>query len=94
MQRDQIERLRAENERLRGVTVPGVDGEAQNGLNDTFLGDPYPVSSIIADIRQRHVQALHAGLSRRDWWATETAANALRDSIDRLLIRLEQQRRT
>lgn len=29
----------------------------------------------------REVQALHAGLSRRDWSATERAANELRDRL-------------
>lgn len=33
-------------------------------------------------IRHREVQALHAGLSRRNWHATEKAANELRDRID------------
>jgi len=29
--------------------------------------------------RNRNIQALHAGISRRDWNAVESAANALRD---------------
>lgn len=74
--------------RLTGTTVPAIEGEAQNGLNDTFLGDPIPVADVLQGIRHRHVQALHAGLSRRDWHATEQAANQLRDEIDRLIIRL------
>jgi hypothetical protein len=28
----------------------------------------------------KHVQALHAAISRRDWHATEIAANAIRDA--------------
>jgi DNA (cytosine-5)-methyltransferase 1 len=62
----------------------------KRGLNDIFPGDPYPVLSILADIRQRSVQAVHAGISRRDWWATEIAANELRDRIDELIIRLRR----
>ena len=41
----------------------------------------------LRELRQREVQALHAGLSRRDWHATEKAANELRDKIDNYLIR-------
>lgn len=33
-------------------------------------------------VSDRMVQALHAGISRRDWHATEVAANAIRDSRD------------
>jgi hypothetical protein len=73
-----------------GTTVPANEDEAQRGLNDIFPGDPYPVLSILADIRQRSVQAVHAGISRRDWWATEIAANELRDRIDELIIRLRR----
>lgn len=73
-------------------TVPANEHEAQRGLNDTFLGDPYPVAGVLQAIRQRSVQAIHAGISRRDWWATETAANELRDQIDDLLRRLNAQR--
>lgn len=69
-------------------TVPANEGEAQRGLNDTFPGDPYPAASVLNDIRQRSVQAIHAGISRRDWWATETAANELRDRIDDLIRRM------
>jgi len=29
-----------------------------------------------------HIQALHAAISRRDWSAVETAANALRDELE------------
>lgn len=36
-------------------------------------------------IRQRSVQAIGAGLSRRNWHATETAYNELRDKLDELL---------
>jgi hypothetical protein len=39
----------------------------------------------LGDIRRHEVQALFAGLSRRDWWATEKAANEMRDKIDQLL---------
>jgi hypothetical protein len=71
---------------LAPLTAPARDGiEAQRGLNDVWPGDPYPVASL-ADIRQREVQALFAGLSRRDWHATEAAANEMRDKLDRLLI--------
>jgi hypothetical protein len=41
----------------------------------------------IEQLRQREVQALHAGISRRDWWATEKAANELRDKIDAAMTR-------
>lgn len=71
------------------LTVPAREGEAQNGLNDTFLGDPYPVVTILKEMRQRSVQAIHAGLSRRDWHATESAANELRDRMDDLIRRME-----
>lgn len=46
------------------------------------------VLEVLQDIRQRHVQAVHAGISRRDWHATEQGANQLRDDIDRLIIHL------
>ena len=39
-------------------------------------------------IRQRSVQAIGAGLSTRNWHATETAYNELRDAVDRLLANL------
>jgi hypothetical protein len=68
--------------------VPANEDEAQRGLNDTFLGDPYPVAGVLQAIRQRSVQALHAGISRHDWHATETAANELRDRLDDLIRRL------
>lgn len=32
---------------------------------------------------QLRIQALGAALSRRDWWATAQAYNALRDAFDR-----------
>ena len=71
------------------ITVPARDvTEARRGENDIFPGDPYPVEGILTDIRHRHVQALMAGLSRRDWWATETAANQLRDAMDDLIRRM------
>src|SRR5271154_4171096 len=70
------------------IAVPAVDGEAQNGLNDIFPGDPYPVASIVQAIQSRSVQAIHAGISRRDWQATETAANELRDALGDLVRRL------
>ena len=79
---------KAETSSKRGPTVPAQNGEAQNGLNDVALSDPYPVAAILKGIRRRSIQALHAGLSRRDWHATETAANEARDAIDRLLIRM------
>ena len=45
--------------------------------------------SAVADrlraLRQREVQALMAALSRRDWGATEKAANELRDKLDAIL---------
>lgn len=69
-------------------TVPANEDDAQRALNDTFPGDPYPVEGVLRAIRQRSVQAIHAGISRRDWWATETAANELRDQIDDLIRRL------
>lgn len=72
-------------------TVPANEHEAQRGLNDTFPGDPYPVAGVLLAIRQRSVQALHAGISRKDWWATETAANELRDQIDDLIRRLNRE---
>lgn len=31
-----------------------------------------------------NIQALHAGISRRDWSAVETAANALRDELEQV----------
>lgn len=68
--------------------VPANEDEAQRGLNDTFPGDPYPVAGVLTAIRQRSVQAIHAGISRRDWHATETAANELRDRMDNLIRRL------
>lgn len=34
-----------------------------------------------ARMTERMVQALHAGISRRDWHATEIAANAIRDAV-------------
>lgn len=71
------------------TTVPANEHEAQNGLNDTFLGDPYPVAGVLRAMRHRSVQALHAGISRRDWHATETAANELRDKVDDLLKRID-----
>jgi hypothetical protein len=40
------------------------------------------LEAAIENLRQREVQALHAGLSRRDWHETETAANQLRNRID------------
>lgn len=39
----------------------------------------------IEEIRQRDVQALHAAISNRDWQGVESAANKLRDNIDRLI---------
>ena len=43
------------------LTVPARDGiEAQNGLNDIFPGDPYPVS----DQLKRGLDALRAKVSR------------------------------
>jgi hypothetical protein len=74
--------------RMSAETVPANEDEAQRGLNDTFPGDPYPAVSVLQAIRQRSVQALHAGISRRDWWATETAANELRDQVDDLIRRM------
>lgn len=44
-----------------------------------------PVEDILRTIRLRSVQAIGAGLSRRDWSATESAYNELRDSLDRLI---------
>lgn len=73
---------------LTSETVPANEDEAGRGLNDTFPGDPYPVAGVLQGIRQRSVQAMHAGISRRDWWATEVAANELRDRIDDLIRRL------
>ncbi|MCW5708698.1 hypothetical protein [Shinella sp.] len=32
---------------------------------------------------KRLIQDLHAGISRRDWWAVETAANRLRDDVEK-----------
>jgi chromosome segregation ATPase len=40
------------------------------------------MEAAIEKLREREVQARHAGLSRRDWHDTETAANQLRDRID------------
>jgi hypothetical protein len=48
--------------------------------------DPDEVVDVIARLRQREVQAIHAAISLRDWSALEAAANELRDKIDRLLI--------
>ncbi len=70
-------------------TVPADEGEAQRALNDVFTGDPYPVAAVLKSVRQRSMQAIGAGLSRRDWHATETAYNAARDQIDELIRRLE-----
>lgn len=71
------------------TTVPARDGdEAQRGLNDVFPGDPIPVIDKLRAIRQRSVQAIGAGLSRRDWHATEVAYNDLRDRFDDLIIRM------
>ena len=78
-----------DHERCPMTTVPANEHEAQNGLNDTFLGDPYPVAGVLRAMRHRSVQALHAGISRRDWHATETAANELRDKMDDLLKRID-----
>lgn len=75
---------------VTGDTVPARDGtEAQRGLNDIFPGDPYPVAGVLQAIRQRPVQAIGAGLSRRDWHVTEAAYNELRDALDDLLNRLK-----
>jgi hypothetical protein len=72
-------------------TVPARDGdEAQRGLNDIFPGDPYPVSNVLQAIRQRSVQAIGAGISRRDWFATEVAYNELRDALDDLIRRMNK----
>lgn len=46
---------------------------------------------VLKDIRQRPVNAIGAGISRRDWHATETAYNHLRDKVDDLLRRLAQE---
>lgn len=46
-------------------TVSANEDEAGRGLNDTFPGDPYPVAGVLQAIRQRSVQAIHAGISRR-----------------------------
>jgi hypothetical protein len=40
------------------------------------------LEAAIEKLRGREVQALHAGLSLRNWHDTETAANQLRDRID------------
>lgn len=71
-------------------TVPAIEGEAERALNDTFPGDPYPISAILSGIRQRAVQAIGAGISRRDWHSTETAYNSLRDGLDNLIGRLDR----
>lgn len=76
---------------LTGTTVPASETEAQRGLNDTFPGDPYPVVAVLQAMRHRSVQAIGAGLSRRDWHATETAYNELRDRMDDLILRLNRQ---
>jgi hypothetical protein len=69
--------------------VPARDGdEAQRGHNDVFPGDLYPVEAVVRAIRQGPVQAIGAGLSRRDWSMTEVAYNDLRDSLDGLARRL------
>lgn len=81
-----------EKENEMKQTVPANEHEAQRGLNDTFPGDPYPVESVLQDMRQRSVQAIGAGLSRRDWHATEVAYNALRDQMDVLISRLSSAR--
>lgn len=74
--------------------IPARDGiEAQRGLNDTFPGDPYPVQDVLAAVRRRSVQAIGAGISRRDWHATEAAYNELRDQLDDVLRQLEAARR-
>lgn len=39
----------------------------------------------LSAMRQRSVQALGAGISRRDWHATEAAYNEVRDRTDELL---------
>lgn len=71
-------------------TVPARDGdEAQRGLNDVFPGDPWPVASVLAGIRRGSVQAIGAGISRHDWFATEVAYNDLRDKLDDLIRRME-----
>jgi hypothetical protein len=73
-----------------GPLVPARDGdEAQRGLNDVFPGDPYPVNAVLRALRQGPVQAIGAGLSRRDWSMTEVAYNDLRDRLDDLLRRLD-----
>lgn len=69
-------------------TIRANEHEAQRGLNDTWPGDPYPAVAVLQAIRQRSVQAIGAGLSRRDWHATETAYNELRDRMDDLIRRL------
>jgi hypothetical protein len=72
-------------------SVRARDGiEAQRGLNDIFPGDPYPAVAVLKTIRQQAVQAVGAGISRRDWHATETAYNELRDQTDDLIGRLER----
>lgn len=71
------------------VTVPARDAdEAQRGLNDIFPGDPYPVRDVLTAMRQRSLMAIGAGVSRRDWHATEVAYNELRDRMDDLIRRL------
>ena len=68
--------------------ISANEDEAQRGLNDVFPGDDYPAVSVLVNIRQRSVMAIGAGLSRRDWHATETAYNELRDAIDVLIRRM------
>lgn len=71
--------------------VTARDGEeAQRGLNDIFPGDSYPARDVLAGIRGRSIQAIGAGISRRDWHATETAYNELRDRVDDLIRRLTE----
>jgi hypothetical protein len=76
-----------DHERCPMMTVPANEHEAQRGLNDIFPGDPYPVGGVLQVMRQGAVQAIHAGISRRDWHATEVAANELRDKMDDLIRR-------
>ena len=72
-------------------SVRARDGvEAQRGLNDVIPGDTYPAVAVLKTIRQRSIQTIGAGISRRNWHATETAYNELRDQTDDLIRRLEQ----
>ena len=44
----------------------------------------------LKEVRQRSVQAIGAGISRRDWHATEAAYNELRDRLDDLIRRMDK----